>query len=106
MYAATTKNSCGARYRKIHLLWFWQMSIQIELGADFVPVWEASFLDSRYVAEQIWARFGDVISQREINILRDESELRQNSERDNVQLCACVKNKWRLPENIVKLVFT
>lgn len=62
------------------------MSIQIEFRADFVPVGEASFLDPWYMANQIWAMLSDVISQWEIDLFRDERELWQDSERNDIQL--------------------
>lgn len=47
---------------QIHLLWFRQMCVQVQFGANFIPIREASFLDAWNVSNQIRARFSDVIS--------------------------------------------
>lgn len=69
-----------------YLLWFWQMCVQVKLRANFIPVGEASFLDSWHMAGQIWAVLVDVVSQWEVHFFWDESELWQDSERDDIQL--------------------
>lgn len=72
----------------LHLLR--QMGVQIELGADLLPVGEAALLDARHMADQIRAVLGHVVAQRQRHLLGDEVDLRQDAEGDNVQLCVCV----------------
>lgn len=74
------------------------MSIQVEFRADFIPVGEASFLDSWYMADQILAILSDVVSEWEVNFLRDVNELWQHSKRNDIQLFM----KWE--KNISSIV--
>lgn len=82
-----------------YLLWFRQMSIQIKFRANFLPIGEASFLDSWHMADQIWAMLSDVISEWEVDFFRDESELWQHSKRDNIQLFRENKNVISFKKN-------
>lgn len=62
------------------------MRVQVQLGADVVPVGEAALLDPGHVPHQVRAVLLHELLQRVLDLVRDEVDLGQHGERHAVQL--------------------